>query len=491
MNQHDDQNGEEPTPKPQVPEQELLSEEELAEMTGFKNESAELDFAVKETAFVPSSITSTKRDVFALSARTTIIAFASLGIVLTITLGGQIFTTIFSNQRASRPVAQKPTPVQKKDSEDDIASLKTKIALTDQRALILQQTAQLRKLNNKVVSASALSIPSATPTVKSTSVPPANTTESEPTPVTKVVTVTVPTATAPKYELTQQIPKISPPRPEKQIIFKPAQKISVPVKPTQPKSLNPPTPSVKLKRQVQSTEGIFTKNDDSPNIEQSKSTNKTKKNKPKAPEIASSIVSNNVQTVIVGSRALAELKNTISWSANGTKTENSQVSTGSKSNKSNQYYIRLMQNLENPDGKIVLAKGTLLITQLKSITAQGWVNLSVVSIFSRTESGVIEKPVPLGAILVQKKDGSPLKVQITNNPQNENDADTNTSIYISKTARLPVRHGIDPIHNESARKLDNQRLNNFKTDAKSVGTPIFRLEKNTALQIYINRSFSL
>lgn len=493
MRQHDDQNGDEPTPEPQVPEQELLSEEELAEMTGFTDESEELNFAVKETASVPSSIISTKRDVFALGARTAIIASASLVIVLPITFGGQIFSTIFGNQPASRPVVQKPKPFQKKDSEDDIASLKTKIALTDQRALIQQQTAQLRKLNNKVVAASSSPAPSATPTVKSTSMPvakPTNTTESKPAPVPRVIRVTVPATPTSKYELPTQTRKTAA-QPKTPVSSKAIQTASVPVRPTIFKPNNSTAKIAKPKTQVPPTEVVSVRNDGFINTDQNKSTNKPKKTKSKVPDTASSPSTNHSVNVKVGIRTNAKLISPITLSANDVNSDNSQFSTNSKLNKNVRTYIKLTDDLKNLDGTKVLPKGTLLTVQLKSVTAQGWVNLSAVSIITRTNTEVTEKPVPQGAISVQKSDGSPLKAELITVPQLANNTDSKASIAISKTRNLPVRHGIDPNHNESARRKITELKSNLKNQPSGLQIRSYTLEKGALVQIYVNRSFSI
>ncbi len=211
------------------------------------------------------------------------------------------------------------------------------------------------------------------------------------------------------------------------------------------------------------------------------------------------------QSLIVGTFTEARLESSIVWS--GSRVNNSQlslsarlkasknhVSLAKKDNplQSRTYPIKLTQALKNPDGKVVLPKDSLLIAQVKSVTAEGWINLSVVSIIAKTVNGTIEKPAPMGAILVQKRDGSPLKAELKMEIRSGNVTDTNAPVTISKTSRLPVRHGIDPVHNESARRKQEERESNSKTQrytAPQIRT--FTLEKGKSVQVYVNHSFSL
>lgn len=416
------------------------------------------------------------------------VAVPILLVVSTIAFTGQFISSIFtSNKNKPKSVAQK-TQTMQTSKEEDIAKLKTDSAIS-------AQVAEIKSLNealNRSKPTPAVK-PSVAPIIKPTFTAATRTTiKAQPVPVGKVANKTNRTSLVSKYEPAANIKAAQP---EKQIIpiFIPIS--SAPTVPTQPEFTRSSTNQVMTAKPqsqfIETTQTVSAANNDSSTINQNKSSNKTKKNKPKIQVIASPSLSNGL-TAIVGSRALAKLELPIVWIKNSTNSDNSPFSNKDKSNKIIQTYpIKLIEPLKNPDGAIVLPKDTLLITQIKSVTAQGWVNLSVVSIITPTTSGSIEKPVLFGAISVLKKDGSPLKAGVNTVTQLLNINDTNATNSVSKIRNFPVRHGIDPIHNESARRKNEELQSNAKIIPPVSQIRSYTLEKGAKVQIYVNRSISL
>lgn len=456
-----------------VPETEL-THKQLFQMASDTQEDDE-EPETEESEVTETSVTITQANAFnRIGARTSIVVvFTTLGVAGFGVMGHNL-TTIFSNsnQQQSQKVANQPKINPRKDNTKDIA---------------VNQKAQLEKLNSQIL-ASAKPAPTTKPVVIPTVPPPAVKPTAKPkiVYVDRVVRVTVPAVPDSKYERTQQIPQ-----PKTQVIStKPTIVVPTPNRPT----TNSPTQTMKAKPPARSIEIASSTTNNSSSINQNKSSNKGR-TKQSITEILSSLPVNEdsqKQILIVGSRTTAKLENAIVWTGKDSDSHSSFVSAGDKSHKTIQTYpIKLKEALKNPDGTEALPKDTLLIAQIKSVTAQGWVNLAVVAIVTPTINGAIEKPVPIGTILVQKKDGSPLKADVKTTTQSANLNNTNAPISISRTSRLPVRHGIDPIHNESARRANTNLQSNSKIMPPVLQIRSYTLEKGALVQIYVNRSFSL
>lgn len=442
-------------------------------------------------------------------AKTGIVATVTATVISIFVFMGQFFTTALDNHNKDKPqeVVQIPTKVIEQDDED-VGALKTKLAVGS-------QLTALEKLNSKIStpiptpkptpSAVAISAPVAKP------VPEATTTTITPQSVPKVVTITDKPDPVPKYKTISQVPAPLPqsvetvaqtaqPEPQTQIVRtqqiqrqsqrRPqTQKVaSQPVNSSSPVTL--PTPS-----NPDQNKGVF-----KVSKTEARKSGISQESNP-APLISTQ---KNGQSLIVGTHAIARLVTAIALiesSENGIHSINKAFVKGIKQDKNDQtYLIKLIQALKNRDGKEIIPKDSLLIAQVKFVSPEGWINLSVVSIVPNLGSGTVEKAIPEGAILVQARDGSPLKANIKVLSPSKDNTDTIAFSGISRTSGLPARHGIDPIHNESARRLDNKPEINSKSNQTNSNsnnkqfTPeirIFTLNKDASLQIYINRSFSL
>jgi hypothetical protein len=436
----------------------------MAEMTGYIPDESEVEnknkIEIEETEANEAYLVTTKGNVFdRVGAKTSIVASATLAVVLIFGLTGQFLTTIFNNKDKPQEVAQIPTKAVEQDNEESIDKLKTNSAIASLQAE-MRRKAEQELLNSK--------IPASTPTPKPTTATPQS--------VSKVVTVTAEPTPISKYKTVakpkRQIPE---PAPESVETVPPIQ-VATP-------SVNSPTSS---------------------NPDQNKGVSKVSKTKERklgTPQASNSTLSistqNNEYSLIVGTRAPAKLETAIVWSRVGAiGNPQSSYSTKDAKPRTNHvtYPIKLTQALKNPDGTVIIPKGSLLITQVKSVLPEGWINLSVVSIVANFGSGTTEKAVSESVILVQARDGSPLKANIKTLPQSNKDDGTGTFPGISRISRLPVRHGIDPANNESIRRLASEQEINHNNSNSKQSTPnirVFTLNKDASVQIYINRSFDL
>jgi hypothetical protein len=440
----------------------------IAEMTGYIPDESEVEngnkTGIEEIEASEACLVTTKGNIWHIwdrtGAKTVIVAGLTLTGVSTFGLSGRYLTTIFNNKDKPQEVAQISTKPVESDDKEDVGALKTKLAVGS-------QLTALEKLNSKILTPTPTAIATSVPITKPTTEP--RTVTVTPQSVPKVITVTAEPTTVSRYET-----------------------VVKPKRPIPPPSPKPQTQVIKVQRQPLATQPINSPTPSNPN--QNKGVSKTEAHKSDVQVIGS--IPSTSKGLIIGTHATAKLETTIVWTGvgAGSSPQNSYTTKGIKHKQQQNpitYPIKLTQPLKNADGIIVLPKNSLLITQVKSVTPEGWINLSVVSIVANFSSGTLEKVVPEGAILVQARDGSPLKANIKALPQSKDNAETIALSGISRISRLPVRHGIDPIHNESARGLNNQPRITSKPKQPLFQFRTFTLEKDARLQVYVNQSFSL
>jgi hypothetical protein len=480
-----EQNDEDLKPKQQEPNLEKQpppeepSREQLSKMAGFIQQEED-EVKIRETKNAESYLVNAQGNFWErIGARSLIMAAVVFAGMSFLALGGRFLTTAFNEQENPKPIAQK-SPVIEESAEEETASLKTEVALGSQKA-------ELEKFNSKTLDPTPKSSPvsnvkiNTKATLKATSQPK--------TIATKVPNVTTTSAPVYRYE---PAPSVKQP-----IILssKPAVSVRPQIKTQAPLKALKVEPPLERKVVIHPSDSVTTQN---------KANTKTEAVKSEVqiinPEISTTGYHTG-QSLIVGTRADARLQNAIvlaessineinNSSALKVKArKNSRFQTGTKSLQT--YPIKLTQDLKTPDGSVIIPKNSFLITQVKSLSKEGWIDLSVVSIVIKSKSGTLIKPVPPEAILVQKRDGSPVQGKLETLSLSYQTGEKETISSISRTSRLPVRHGIDPVNNQSAESLDNEQPNGSNNKQPALKFRAFTLKKNTALQIYINRSFSL
>ena len=191
--------------------------------------------------------------------------------------------------------------------------------------------------------------------------------------------------------------------------------------------------------------------------------------------------------VIVGTSALAKLQTPVTW-------------TG-KSSYEQSHLIKLSETIKSADGKTAIPKNSIIIAQVKSVSPEGWLDMSAVSVIFPFSSNFVQKPIPEGAIVIQSANGSPLRAEYKTMPYFKDDTSksldnhntvsisNNTSLSPHRTSRLiALRKAL----NKNGRKARTKRKNNQQNKQKN--TPRFRiltLDKGSKVQVYVNRSFAL
>ncbi|MEM7557198.1 MAG: TrbI/VirB10 family protein [Cyanobacteria bacterium P01_A01_bin.84] len=82
--------------------------------------------------------------------------------------------------------------------------------------------------------------------------------------------------------------------------------------------------------------------------------------------------------------------------------------TKNKSEDENVFVVRLQEPLKSSDGEIVLDKGTEMLTQVNSISANGMVQLKVTKVIMKQNKQLIEKSLPENALTIRARKGRPL-----------------------------------------------------------------------------------
>lgn len=445
--------------------------EKLSEMAGMaQEEEANAEIQEPET----DSYLVTTQGAFweQVGVRSVIVATTVLLGVLFLAWMGKFMTTAFNNKDTPQQMAQKPKVIEE-SIEEDTGRLKTEVALGSQKA-------ELEKLNSKILTPTPKPSPAATVKVNTTPTPKA---------ISQPRTISVPKV--PNVATTSRpVSKYEPASPVEQPIILSSQ----PAVPVPPPIKNRPPEAVQVARKVviQPPDSL---------TKQNKASAKTEVVKPDVqisnPEVSTTY--HTEQSLIVGTRADARLQNAIVLAESSIKDRaysGAKVKAGknsrSRTDTLHTYPVKLTQDLKTPAGLVVIPKNSFLITQVQSVSKEGWIDLSVISIAINSKKGTLIKPVPPQAILVQKRDGSPLqaKFQTLSVPHQADKKETISAN--SRTSRLPVRHGIDPIHNENPQKPDSKaKVEHQNQFLPSNGIRIITLNKGTKVQVYVNSSFGL
>jgi hypothetical protein len=108
------------------------------------------------------------------------------------------------------------------------------------------------------------------------------------------------------------------------------------------------------------------------------------------------------KSVAVGSSVKAVLATAVFG-----ETANSSSNNGSEGQK-NTFVVRLQEPLKSVDGSIAIAAGTELLTEIRSLSEQGLIQLDVLKLITQNSEGITENSLPSNALMIRGSEGRPL-----------------------------------------------------------------------------------
>jgi hypothetical protein len=486
-----------------LPTEKLESELEkqvLAQMAGYVPEEAT---KTSEDDIEPCQVTT--KGTFWDRAGIKTSAVAGSCILLVATFGVTVTTLIsFGDNQEAVPqkVSKEIKPLEK---EESIEELKTNSALATLTAQMEKYNSQSKTESKPKASSTPVSTqpqvsrvtptvaptPRVTPTVASNSTPTKTTVATRAISVPPVATATTKGVSESKYEpvrtksvekVTAPLPKATeplqlPPKQSKEQIQRvetvPKPEFKVPNNQISNSTIDP-----NEAWQAAANSGVYVASSDSDTGELSESGEY--KSVATSADSKSKTVSNN--GLIVGTKTFGYLESQIVWTGNGDFQDQQS------------HLIRLTEPLKNLDGTVAIPANTLLITHVKSIEMEGWLDLAVKSVVVNSSTGVIEKPVAEGAILILAENGSPLRAEYKtlSHLHSNNESNDNLTFEFSNDRSFPLKRAL-----QKNRQLNQQRLNikkssdsrNRQNDGSNFR--VLTLNKGSKVQIYVNRSFSL
>jgi hypothetical protein len=297
---------------------------------------------------------------------------AKLGLVGSATLAIVLLAGIFLSQimggghrTASKSVpVTPPTTTPKNDTQllsGEVETLKTKLALAEQAEAVRRAQETLRREPLSPSAVVRMPVPSQTMGVRTVYVPRIITVE-------KIVKVPQTVSAAPKLapnpptsrpSSSQRIVKTSPPRSSSPLVQAPIPPQSTPV-------TSLPTPQVTPLQPL-----------------------------PSAPE------TKNPTSVAAGVTAKAVLATAVFG-------ETMQSANNQNDNEKNVFVVRLQEPLKSVDGAIALPENTELLTEIKSLSEQGLIQLRVIKGVIQENGKLTEINLPPNAMIVRAPEGQPL-----------------------------------------------------------------------------------
>jgi Bacterial conjugation TrbI-like protein len=348
--------------------------------------------------------------------------FAKLGFVATAILaivlvaGGflsQLMNTNNQKPKQHNTVSlELPASTQKtsnsQDLEGEIETLKTKLSLSEQAAAVKLAQQSLRR--EKIISPTQPAVPQ-NPRTNAFADRQRTVYARTPTPVSTVYVpriVTVERIIRVPYPQQPSLAQTSlPPQP---IATKPTTQPLVNITP-------PPTPkpvpeaarteklgsdtqvAVNNKPNVNPPMPTYPKNDQIPQSRINPQPLPTPKPQPSA---VNQVVQPSPKTIAVGTSAKAVLATAVFGESS--KSTNSDKNSDNK----NVFVVRLKEPLKAVDGAIAVPANTELLTEIRSLSEQGWLQLDIVKIITINKGNFSEKTVPQNAMIIRAPQGKPL-----------------------------------------------------------------------------------
>lgn len=383
-------------------------ESKMAKLVGLE-ESATVDIpatTVEESTVLPSSQPEETPTEQPLSSN----PFAKLALVGSATLAVVLISGVFLSQMMSignqkpknNDVLAQTTPLptnspRQPDLQQEVETLKTKLALAEQAETVTKAQQNLRNATTPRLQ------------VRSASGDQLSTTQARiPTPVQ---TVYVPrTVTVERI-----VPQAYPQQPYPQQPTLPANSLASQPSPPPLPVVNPETPPsppdplqewTKLAKlgsygQVNST--VPARNN-AANVEpepQPTNSNTAQEQQPPADSLVSQAQPKSPKSVAVGTSVKAVLATAVFG-------ETTRSRGNEKDENANVFVVRLKQPLKAVDGAIALPANTELLTEIRSISEQGLLQLNVVKLISQNNGNLTETSLPNNALVIRGSQGKPL-----------------------------------------------------------------------------------
>lgn len=361
----------------------------MARLVGFVEESANVDDEATEDAISLQPSLSPSQEVRTEEPFSSN-PFAKLGLVGTATLAivlvaGAFLSQLMSgmNQKPSNNVLPKVRshPINESQSqalEQEVETLKTKLALTEQVEDVKAAQQKLRTV--KLASSTQLPSQSNVPDQNRLKVAPIQTVY-----VPRTMTVA---GIARVPSLPPQLPVVKP-------------EIPPLVNTTPPPPPNPLDEWTKLAKLGSYGQVSVT---GKPNdIDQ---TTKKTKNDPIPPQVASVVTQvqqHSPKSIVIGTSAKAVLATAVF----GEATKSTNTDKNENKNK-NTFVVQLQEPLKAVDGTIAIPAKTELLTEISSVSEQGLLQLNVVKMVLHNQGGLTEQSLPPNAIVLRAPQGKPL-----------------------------------------------------------------------------------
>ncbi|OUL24543.1 hypothetical protein BV378_19385 [Nostoc sp. RF31YmG] len=343
--------------------------------------------------------------------------FAKLGLVGTASLAVVLFAGGFltqimsgSNQKPKKknisseiksPVVDESVP-----QELEIETLKTKLALTEQAEAVKLAQQQLRNTQIKQVSIAAKPIPKSNvprivtvERIDDVPRPPHTTAYSQPLPPPQMVAVK-PDIPSPPLNVTPP-PKLDPYQMWSNLA-KLGSYGQVNVNDQSPGNINtseiasnPNNPNVE--QQAANPEPNPTTPTPETPTPETLTASKTDK-----PMTANKEAKQSSKSIAVGSSVKAVLATAVFG-----ETANSSSNNGNDG-QNNTFVVKLQEPLKGVDGNIAIPAGTELLTEIRSLSEQGLLQLNVVKAIAKDQSGTTENSLPPNALVIRGSQGKPL-----------------------------------------------------------------------------------
>lgn len=202
------------------------------------------------------------------------------------------------------------------------------------------------------------------------------------------------------------------------------------------------------------------------------------------------------QTLDIGSIAKAKINSSITW-------------TSQYQDYERKYPITLEEDFENIAGEEILAKGTRLIAKAQNLDGSGLINLEIVEIIKTTGEKI---SIPPGIMMVEGKNGSPLKADLKRKgdsnvlaevgsiiaPGVERALDTtadslsfngenNSFSRVTNRDRSPLASGISGVAEGTERSLNRKLSRNRQESVVSY----FQLDSGTTVNLVVYEDLNL
>ncbi|MFN6485974.1 MULTISPECIES: TrbI/VirB10 family protein [unclassified Nostoc] len=405
------QNGFTLTTDDRQPEVESLDwESRMSRLVGFEEESSTTTQGSEDSATPPESVSQpqevqTKQPLSSNPfAKLGLVGAATLAIVL---LGGVFLSQLMSTNSQkpkniiSQPVRSQPTNESASQQlEAEVDTLKTKLALTEQAQMVKAAQQQLRIA--KSTPTVALQEPPVSSRGRQTVIPTPPPTPYVPRTVTVERIVKVPAyQPLPSRQLPRQLPVV---RPNTQPI------VNIITPPSPPSPLEEWTRLAKLGSYGQVNVTDQPNNiaaapepvNNTPQPQQTANPNPEQSPQPETP-VVSEAQPQGQKSVPVGTSAKAVLATAVFG-----ETTNKSNGGGDTGEGKNVFVIRLKEPLKSSDGAIALPANTEFLTEVRSLSEQGLLQMNVVKVISQNDGNLTERSLPNNAIIIRGTQGKPL-----------------------------------------------------------------------------------